>query len=226
MIALAKPHLDIALFTNRRDAQLGFWQGEAGLAYDHMAKLGGGRQQHRHYCNGSIVKVNHAREPLPVMPPSGYRELLIAREGLAEPCSLSDPDGNRVALVPKGWRGVQGIAVRIAVNDLAAFDRFYTGALGFERLGDNAWRCGDSLLLPEVGKVERSDDWTGSGWRYLTAQVFDCDAAHAAILAAGGTEGRPPLTIGTTARYSFVRDPDGNFIEISARASLIGKPVA
>jgi lactoylglutathione lyase len=27
-------------------------------------------------------------------------------------------------------------------------------------------------------------------------------------------------------RYSFVRDPDGNWIELSERASLTGKPVA
>jgi lactoylglutathione lyase len=41
-------------------------------------------------------------------------------------------------------------------------------------------------------------------------------------VARGGTEGRPPLTLGATARISFVRDPDGNWIEISQRASLTG----
>jgi len=225
-VQLAKPHLDIGLFTNRREAQLAFWQGPVGLAYDHMAKLGGGRQQHRHHCNGSIVKVNHARDPLPPLPPSGYAELLIAREGLRAPQPLADPDGNRVTLVPLGWRGVAGIAVRMAVNDMAAFDRFYAGAMEFERLPDNAWRCGNTLLLPEPGKVARSDDWVGPGWRYLTVQVFDCDAAHASILRLGGSEGRAPMTIGTTARYSFVRDPDGNFIEISARTSLTGRSLA
>ena len=28
--------------------------------------------------------------------------------------------------------------------------------------------------------------------------------------------------LGDTVRYSFVRDPDGNFIELSQRASLVG----
>jgi len=225
-VELAKPHLDIGLFTNNRDAQLAFWRDQAGLEYDHLAKLGGGRQQHRHHCNGSIVKVNHARDPLPALPPSGYRELLIARAGVGEPKPLTDPDGNRVTLVPPGWRDITGIAVRLAVNDLAAFDRFYGDAMEFERLGGDTWRCGDTLLFAEPGRVERCNEWTAPGWRYLTVQVFDCDASHAAILARGGGEGRPPLTIGSTARYSFVRDPDGNFIEVSARASLIGKPVA
>jgi len=221
--ALAKPHLDIGLFTNERDRQLAFWQREVGLDYDHLAKLGGGRQQHRHHCNGSIVKLNHARDPLPSLPPSGYRELLIARDGLAAPRPLADPDGNKVTLVPRGWRGVQGIAVAMLANDLAAFDAFYRGALGFTPLPDGVWRCGDTLLLPVQGAVARGDDWVAPGWRYLTVQVFDADAAYDEILARGGTVGRPPATVGTTARYGFVRDPDGNWIEISARASLTGR---
>ena len=31
-----------------------------------------------------------------------------------------------------------------------------------------------------------------------------------------------PLTLGTTARISMVRDPDGNWIELSQRASIVG----
>lgn len=38
----------------------------------------------------------------------------------------------------------------------------------------------------------------------------------------GGDEGRPPATLGKVARISFVKDPDGNWIEISQRASLTG----
>ena len=75
---LAKPHLDIGLFSNQRDAQLAFWQTTVGLAYDHMGKLGGGMQQHRHHMNGSILKVNHARAPLQPAPPSGLVGLRIA----------------------------------------------------------------------------------------------------------------------------------------------------
>ena len=63
---------------------------------------------------------------------------------------------------------------------------------------------------------------TGPGYRYFTVQVFEVDREHAGILARGGAEGRAPLTLGKVARISFVRDPDGNWIEISQRASLTG----
>src|SRR4029450_4932496 len=80
---LAKQHLDIGLFSTRRDEQLAFWQHTVGLAYDHMGKLGGGMQQHRHHMNGSILKMNHSRHPLPEAPPSGLLGLQIAKEGVA-----------------------------------------------------------------------------------------------------------------------------------------------
>jgi lactoylglutathione lyase len=63
---------------------------------------------------------------------------------------------------------------------------------------------------------------TGRGWRYITFQIFKVDDEHAHVLAAGGREAMPPTTLGTTARISMVRDPDGNWIELSQRASLVG----
>ena len=35
-------------------------------------------------------------------------------------------------------------------------------------------------------------------------------------------EALAPVTLGTTARISMVRDPDGNWIELSQRASIVG----
>ena len=110
---LAKQHLDIGLYTNQREAQLAFWQERIGLEFEHVGKLGGGVHQLRHHMNGSILKINHARGPLPSLAPSGYRRLLIARPGLDAVQSLSDPDGNRVDLTSghrrdryrdRGWR--------------------------------------------------------------------------------------------------------------------------
>src|SRR3954469_15188998 len=99
---LAKQHLDIGLFSNKRDDQLAFWQQTVGLPYDHMGKVGGGVQQHRHHMNGSILKMNHSRAPLPDVPASGIVGVGIARDGLTADQTLSDPDGNKVILVPKG----------------------------------------------------------------------------------------------------------------------------
>jgi lactoylglutathione lyase len=220
---LAKSHLDVGLFTNNTEAMLGFWRETVGLRFDEMLPMGGGLRQYRHDMNGSVMKINSARDPLPAASPAGYRVLLIARDGIDEPRELLDPDGNQVTLVPRGHAGVNGIAVRMAVRDEAAMHRFLGEAMQFERWGDRAYRCGDSLLF-----FERSGDaiavgaMAARGFRYLTVQVWDVDGEHAGILARGGAEGRAPITLGSTARISFVRDPDGNWIEISQRASLTG----
>jgi lactoylglutathione lyase len=174
--------------------------------------------------NGSILKMNHARDPLPALAPSGIVGLQIAREGLAEPRPLSDPDGNRVTLVPKGHDGIEGIAILLKVNDPVAHDRFWTHAMQYERVGKGRYRCGDSLVVvAEQGKVEhRGSTWRGPGYRYTTVQVWDCIAEYEGILARGGSSGGEVRILGETVRYAFVCDPDGNHIEISQRASLTG----
>jgi catechol 2,3-dioxygenase-like lactoylglutathione lyase family enzyme len=222
---LAKPHLDIGMFSNRRDEQLAFWQQTVGLPYDHMGKVGGGVQQHRHHMNGSILKMNHARDPLPAVAPSGIIGLQIARDGLTASQALADPDGNRVTLVPKGQDGIEGVAILLRVNDPQAHDRFWTEAMQYARVGDGRYRCGDSLVvIAEQGKVEpRGMQWRGPGYRYTTVQVFDCISEVAGIVARGGTPSGDVRVLGETVRYAFVCDPDGNHIEISQRASLTGE---
>ena len=220
---LAKNHIDVGLFSNRREEQLAFWQQTVGLPFDHIGKLGGGVQQHRHHMNGSILKINHTRDPLPAAPASAILELRIARSGLPAAQSLVDPDGNRVMLVPPGADGVVGICVVLKVSDLVASDDFYVNTMGCLREREGVWRCGDTLLIAgERGPVANIGELRAPGFRYLTVQVWDCIAEHAGVLARGGTEGRPPTVLGDTVRYSFVLDPDGTFIEISQRASLTG----
>jgi lactoylglutathione lyase len=221
---LAKQHLDVGLFSTRRDEQLAFWQQTVGLPYDHMGKVGGGVQQHRHHMNGSILKMNHSRDPLPDLPPSGITGLGIARDGLAETRTLADPDGNKVILVPKGGHGIEGIAILLKVNDPVAHDRFWTHAMQFERAGNGRYRCGDSLVIvSERGAVApRGGQWRGPGYRYMTVQIWDCVAEYEGILARGGVSGGEPRVLGDTVRYAFVCDPDGNHIEISQRATLTG----
>lgn len=222
-LALAKPRLDVGLFTNRLEPMLAFWQGEVGLPFEELLPVGGGVRQYRHGANGSVVKINHARDPLPESPPSGFRELLIARSGLREPRSLTDPDGNRVTLLPPGREGISGIGLRLAVRALAAFEQFYGRIFGMAPAGTHAFRCGDTLLSGEAqADAAPVGELRAPGYRYLTVQVRDVEAAHAELLRRGATEGRPPITLGTTARISFVRDPDGNWIEVSQRASLTG----
>jgi predicted enzyme related to lactoylglutathione lyase len=223
MLDLAKQHIDVGLFTNNTEAMLAFWQQEVGLAFEETLPLGPGQRQHRHAMNGSVLKLNSVRDPMREAAQAGYRELRIARVGLPAPRALTDPDGNRIVLVPPGHGGIAGIQVHLAVRDAAAHHRFYGEALALERTGDTTYRCGDSLLsFEEDPSAVAVAQMTARGFRYITIQVRNVDAEHAGIVARGGAEGRAPLTLGTTARISFVRDPDGNWIEISQRASLTG----
>ena len=82
--------------------------------------------------------------------------------------------------------------------------------------------AGDTVLIVEPSADAPHDaSVEGKGWRYITFQVFEVDREHAHVLAHGGREARAPVTLGTTARISMVRDPDGNWIELSQRASLM-----
>jgi lactoylglutathione lyase len=222
-VKLAKPHIDVGLFTDGPAPMLAWWQAEAGLAFEEMLPMGGGLRQHRHAMNGSVMKINASREPLPDGSAAGYRELLIAAD-VAAPRLMRDPEGNAVTLVPRGHDGIEGIGVKLHVRDVEESARFWQDAMQFDALGENRFRCGDSLLvLEQDASVTPVGRMTGRGFRYITVQVWDVDAEHAGIVLRGGTEGRAPITLGTTARISFVRDPDGNWIEISQRASLTGK---
>ena len=222
---LAKPRADIGLFAVDLPAMLAFWQGQIGLKLDHVLPLGGGLRQHRHDLAGSVLKINAARDALPDAPPSGYQRVLIARPGLDAPQHLTDPDGNRVSLVPPGHQGVSRAGMELGVRDLAAHRHFYGHVLGLPGVpGDgDAFLCGDTVIRAVADPAAPADaQMNGAGLRYVTFQVFSTDQEHAAILSRGGTEGRPPETLGDIARISFVRDPDGNWIEISQRASLTG----
>src|SRR5260221_1304474 len=232
---LANPRMDIGLATNHARAALAFWQNDIGLPFEHTQPIRRGYKQHRHDLCGSILKINQVYEPLPDNPPSGYLELLIARDGITTPQPMRDPDGNGVALVPKGMFGIERIGIRLGVRDVEAYRRFYTQALGLKEGGpaggDGAmtFLAGDTVLITEPA-ADAPDDaaFEGTGWRYITFQVFEVDREHAHVLAHGGREARAPVTLGTTARISMVRDPDGHWIELSQRASLTGslEPIA
>lgn len=225
-LRLAKPALDLGLFTTRPDALREFWEGEVGLPFNHLLPIGPHQQQHRFDLpGGSVLKVNAVAE-LPDAPRSGYGELVIAREDVAAPTALTDPDGNRLLLVPPGHGGVTQIGVTLGVRDLHAARRFHARVLGLpaEPQDADAFRAGMSLLrLFQDPRAPDDAAIRGPGYRYTTLQIFDCHAAHAAALAAGAKEGAPPFKAGEVAVFSMIRDPDGNWVELSQRASIVGR---
>ncbi|MEH6402864.1 MAG: VOC family protein, partial [Sneathiella sp.] len=227
---LAKAHLDLGLFTNNKDEMLQFWQEEIGLPFDHLGKLGGGVHQLRHFLGGGpegpILKINHARDVLADANPSGYHELFLVRDTVKAPKSLVDPDGNKVTLIPNGYKGITTSGIKIKAANLSASMQFYSQTLNLlpcAEAGPGAFKCGESILILEEDKsLIPHQPYQAKGFRYLTVQIFSADKEHRHIIGNGGTEGRPPRTLGTTVRYSFVKDPDGNWIELSQRATLTG----
>jgi len=221
---LAKNAIDVGIYTNQREEQLSFWQDQVGLPFEELLKVGGGSHQLRHGLKGSVFKMNHTRDPLSNDDPTGYSELIIAKEGLAEPVVLVDPDGNQVRLVPPGWHGIDQIGLVLKVSSIKSFQDFYRNILQIEEVTDRCFRWGTTLFfLEEAASVQRCSGMRGGlGYRYITVQVWQVDKEHQAFVDRGGDEAQAPMTLGSTARISFITDPDGNWIEISQRASLTG----
>lgn len=221
---LAKQHLDIAMFTRDVERHHRFWEDQVGLRFDLELPVRKGWVQHRFDAHNSVIKVNDYTDPMVQTPPTGYIGLTIARDN-GPVWEGVHPDGGRVRLVPKGTDGVVGIGITVATPNPSRMMEFYVDAMEFERVSPSIARCGDTLLFVErgTGGVETEDfKGPGPGYRYLTIQVFDADRDTGGILARGGRLASAPTNYGTIARVSFVKDPDGNWIEVSARAPLTG----
>jgi catechol 2,3-dioxygenase-like lactoylglutathione lyase family enzyme len=223
---LAKNVIDVGLSTNNLEPMLRFWQQDAGLRFDQILPVRRGQKQYRYDADGSVIKLNHHMDRLPEAAPSGYREVIIAREDVDEPCPMVDPDGNHVRLVPPGHDGVTELAVAMGVRSLSEHRRFYGDILGFAEQqwsGGSAFRLGDSLVLLKEDRAATIDPpRQARGWRYITLQIADIDAVHDDLRGKGVREGFAPVTLGNVARISMILDPDGNWIELSRRASIVG----
>lgn len=217
---LAKPALDIGLYTNQVDAALAFWQEQAHVPYSELLKIGGGQHQHRHAIGDSVLKINNRREPVPSAPPCGLRTLEIFTEAVDDSVELIDPDGNDVVLSPPNASG-DNLCLHMVANRLAEAEHFYAEVLGLPGDAATGFKVGASRIRLSEGPVAPVER-TAVGYRYMTLQVFDVVGTHAEILARGGQEGSAPVRLGDVAYISFVCDPDGNWIEISQRKSITG----
>ena len=232
---LAKRFVDVGIFTNRLDEMRAFYGERIRLPYEELLPVGGGVRQYRYGLLGSVLKINHSRDLLPPRIASGYRMLSISDPRTPMPIPMQDPDGNDIQLVPTGQRGVNQIEIHIGVTDEAAFEHFYGDALQAERLSASRFKLGETVISfqrdPAAVRAAKSPSASAAdviasmravGMRYITVQVRDVDAEHRRFMSMGVWEGAAPVSLGAVARISFIRDPDGNFIEISQRASLTG----
>jgi catechol 2,3-dioxygenase-like lactoylglutathione lyase family enzyme len=192
--------------------------------------VGGGFKQHRYVANGSIIKLMESRDPLPRRHPGGYETLIIASDRVSQPEALNDPDGNTIELVPPGRDEVNQLEVRLGVSDVDHFDAFYTKAADGVGIGGHRYKIGETIFAtfrhplarqikpaPLANLLDVVKGMAALGIRYVTIQVKNCDAAFKAMTAAGATVGVAPETFNNVARVAFVRDPDGNYIELAQR---------
>jgi catechol 2,3-dioxygenase-like lactoylglutathione lyase family enzyme len=232
---LAKRFVDVGIFTNRLDEMRAFYGERIRLPYEELLPVGGGVRQYRYGLLGSVLKINHSRDPLPPRIAGGYRKLSISDPRTPMPIPMHDPDDNEIELVPTGQRGVDQIEIHTGVTDEAAFEKFYADALQAERLGAGRFKLGETIISfqrdaaavraaksPSASAADVIASMRAVGMRYVTVQVRDVDAEHRRFMSMGVWEGAAPISLGAVARISFIRDPDGNFIEISQRASLTG----
>jgi catechol 2,3-dioxygenase-like lactoylglutathione lyase family enzyme len=234
-VDLAKRFVDVGIFTNRLEEMRAFYSERIRLPYEELLPVGGGVRQYRYGLLGSVLKINHSRDPLPARIAGGYRMLSISDPRTPMPLPMQDPDGNDIELVPTGHRGVNQIEIHIGVTDEAAFEHFYADAIQAERLAAGRFKLGETIISfkhdPAAARAPKSPSARATeviasmravGMRYITVQVRDVDAEHRRFISMGVWEGAAPISLGAVARISFIRDPDGNFIEISQRASLTG----
>ena len=78
LMDLAKPAIDIGLFTNQLEPMLSFWQNTVGVPFNELLPVGKGVHQHRHAIGRSVFKLNHVRDALTPSPASGIRRLTVA----------------------------------------------------------------------------------------------------------------------------------------------------
>jgi catechol 2,3-dioxygenase-like lactoylglutathione lyase family enzyme len=212
-VNLAKDCLDVGLYTDRYEAMRGFYSDELGLPYEELLKVGGGIHQHRLGLHGSVLKLNHSREPLDDAPTN----FIGLEVNGTTPRQLRDPDGTEVI--------VSSDVDRIAVHWASSATDRLAAMLhdGFDAIdvGDGRVRVGTTIIALHPGG-EPVGPMRSRGFRYLTVQVWDVRAEHAHLLQCGWQESLAPRKLGETAYISFVVDPDGSPIEISQRASLTG----
>ena len=226
---LAKNHLDLGLFSTNISSDIVFWQKIVGLNFEETLSLDkpvvpGPTTQYRHGANGSVIKVNDFQDKMPYSrsTPSGLRGLSIAKD-IPKELNHETGSGEFVRVVPRGTDGIQGIAVTISSENPRRLENFYVKVLQFESIAPFKCRCGDTVLIFQKGTgAAETKTFVGEGFRYLTMQVFDATTTCNAIKKMGGKIAMEPIWVGKIAKVGFALDPDGNWLEISARASLTG----
>ncbi len=218
---LARGVLDPGLFSDNAPKMQDFYISEVGLGFIEELVHSPTYRELMFTVPGGKMKIQASTETMqPAV--TGYRELIIARPGLSEARSMTDPDGLTVTLVPPGHRGVTHVGVVCAVADVGAQARFLSKAMDARPL-DGGLRVGDTqLILQEAEGPYATTPPFARGFTYITLIVHDNVAAHQALLDAGAEHSARILRLADRCLFSWVKDPSGNWIEMVQYAELSG----
>lgn len=120
---------------------------------------------------------------------------------------------------------MQRAFTNILSADVSRTAAFYEAVLGMHRHYESDWFIILSHAeMPglEFGILKRDSEIVPAALRaapagvLVTFVVADCDAAHAAALAAGAEIVTPPTDMAYGQRRMLLRDPDGTAVDISA----------
>jgi catechol 2,3-dioxygenase-like lactoylglutathione lyase family enzyme len=180
--------------------------------------------QERFYSVGAgCLKINYSTEVMPTGT-SGYRELLLGRDGLEQRQTFQDPDGLVIRLVPRHELGGGDLGIVMGVADPDAQADFFGRALG-------ATESAGGLCLGDVRfffefepEASRPSPTWSRGFKYYVLFVEDAPASHRELLAHGAEHGLRPLRLADRCIFSWLRDPSGNWFELVQRAAP-GRPL-
>ncbi len=220
---LARPGIDLGLPTDNEKARRAFYE-ELGLTHLMTDHVMAGQDEVYYTLHDSWLKIVTTDQPMPAGV-SGYDELLIVDRAAVQVSTLIDPDGLRVSVVPPGYRGIDQVGIVVKVNDVAAQERFLVNGMR-ATAEDSGFRVGNTIFF-----LEKSDPpvnpgpMFARGFTMVSLIVRDIVSAHQELIAGGGSHGLricdDPIVPGRCL-FSFVRDPNGNWIELVQFEELSG----
>jgi hypothetical protein len=143
---------------------------------------------------------------------------MIANPDATEVEELQDPDGTPVQVVPVGHRDVEEVGVVMRVNNVAAQEKMLLEGARGQRVPSGGIRLGNTVFFLEEADTEiQPGPMFARGFQMVTFVVDDIAAAHAGLIEAGARHGLKicgdPVEPGRC-MFSFVQDPNGNWIEL------------
>jgi lactoylglutathione lyase len=130
-----------------------------------------------------------------------------------------------VSVVPPGYRGIDQVGVVVKVNDVAAQQRFLVTGMRATAEGEG-WRVGNTVFFLEQPEAPiKPGPMFARGFTMVSLIVRDIVSAHQELIAGGASHGlricEDPIVPGRCL-FSFVRDPNGNWIELVQFEELSG----